>query len=105
MWQLAQHAGWFVNGIATAPSAIAPATITSAMVALDVQLMLRRSASQREVFHDECGYAGHVVEIEQRDLQVDRLIRHHGQQAFGGDWNFTDLIANDDDFGISTLRQ
>ena len=50
-------------------------------ILLDVQLMLRAITSQRKVLHNERSHRLHIIEVEPRNVQIDRLVRHYGQQA------------------------
>jgi len=43
-------------------------------IPLDVQLMLRAITSQRKALHNEPSHSRHVIEIESRDVQIDRLV-------------------------------
>src|SRR6476620_6676697 len=95
VWQLAQNFGWLVRGTATAPSATAPAARTRTLVVLDVQFMLPANMSQRKMLHDERRHSRNVIEIETRHVQIDRLVGHHRQQAFGRNWNLPHLLTND----------
>src|SRR6476620_3199001 len=103
VWQLAQNFGWLVRGTTTAPSATAPAARTRTMVVLDVQFMLPANTSQREMLHDERRHSRNVIEIEAGDVQVDRFVGHHRQQALGGNRNLPNLLANDHNFRIPLM--
>src|SRR6185436_4636773 len=103
VWQLAQNFGWLVRGTTTAPSATAPVARTRTMVVLDVQFMLPANTSQREMLHDERRHSRNVIEIEAGDVQVERFVGHHRQQALGGDRNLTDLLANDHNFRVPLM--
>lgn len=49
-------------------------TTLDTFIPLDIQLMLRTSASERKMLHDERGYCGYIIEMKTRHIQVDRFI-------------------------------
>lgn len=63
VWQLAQNFGWLVSGIATPPSATAPATRASTRVALGFQFMLRTWMRERKCFDDQGRHAANIIQI------------------------------------------